>query len=151
MHNPFAPLIAIARRGISFTASHRPLPRLPRYPQSLGSRGQPQRPTPTLAGSRIQLKLRHLHTRIRIIAPPRPLRVTHLAKKALTMRLPISRRHLNSLKKRSLKPHDYEFHIPGADASPESRAPPVWRNQSLAPGPPAPRPLSGHPLPLPRG
>jgi hypothetical protein len=39
MHNPFAPLIAIARRGISFTASHRPLPRLPRYPQSLGSRG----------------------------------------------------------------------------------------------------------------
>ena len=24
MHNPFAPLIAIARRGISFTASRRP-------------------------------------------------------------------------------------------------------------------------------
>ena len=72
MHNPFAPLIAIARRGISFPASHRPLPRLPHYPQSLGSRGQPQRPTPTLAATRIQLKLRHLHKGARIIALPAP-------------------------------------------------------------------------------
>src|ERR1035437_2108953 len=72
MHNPFAPRIAIARLGISFTASHRPLPRLPRYPQSLGSRGQPQRPTPTLADSGIQLKLRRLHKGIRIIDPPDP-------------------------------------------------------------------------------
>ena len=68
MHNPFAPLIAIAPRGISFPASHRPLPRLPRYPQSLGSRGQPQRPMPTLADSRIHLTLRHLHKGARIIA-----------------------------------------------------------------------------------
>jgi hypothetical protein len=72
MHNPFAPLIAIAPRGISFPASHRPLPRLPRYPQSLGSRGQPQRPTPPLADTRIQLKLRHLHKGARIIALPAP-------------------------------------------------------------------------------
>jgi hypothetical protein len=72
MHNPFAPLIAIARRGISFTVSHRPLPRLPRYPQSLASRGRPQRPTPPLADTRIQLKLRHLHKGARIIALPAP-------------------------------------------------------------------------------
>ena len=72
MHNPFAPLIAIARRGISFPASHRPLPRLPRYPQSLASRGRPQRPTPPLADTRIQLKLRHLHKGARIIALPAP-------------------------------------------------------------------------------
>ena len=72
MHNPFAPLIAIARRGIFFTASHRPLPRLPRYPQSLGSRGQPQRPMPTLADSRIQLKLRRLQKGARTIVPPDP-------------------------------------------------------------------------------
>ena len=72
MHNPFAPLIAIARRGIPFTASHRPLPRLPRYPQSLGTRGQPQRPIPPLADTRIQLKLRRLHKGIRIIALPAP-------------------------------------------------------------------------------
>ena len=72
MHNPFAPLIAIAPRGISFPASHRPLPRLPRYPQSLGSRGHPQRPTPPLADTRIQLKLRRLHKGSRIIALPAP-------------------------------------------------------------------------------
>jgi hypothetical protein len=72
MHNPFAPLIAIARRGIFLPASHRPLPRLPRYPQSLGSRGQPQRPTPPLADTRIQLKLRRLHKGARIIALPAP-------------------------------------------------------------------------------
>ena len=68
MHNPFAPFIAIAQWRIPFPASHRPLPRLPRYPQSLGSRGQPQRPSPTLADRRIQLKLRHLHKGSRIIA-----------------------------------------------------------------------------------
>jgi hypothetical protein len=38
------------------------------------------------------------------------IRVTHLAKKPLPMRHPFSRRHLNSLKKRSLKPHNYELH-----------------------------------------
>ena len=70
----------------------------------------PPRPMPTLAGSGIQLKLRHLHTGIRTIAP-RPRRETHLAKKVLQMRLPISRRHPNPLKNRSLKPHDYEFHM----------------------------------------
>jgi hypothetical protein len=105
MHNPFAPLIAIARRGIFFTASHRPLPRLPRYPQSLGSRGQPQLPTPTLADSRIQLKLRRLHKGARIIAPL-TLRVTHLTKKALKMRHKISGHPLNPLKQRSLKRED---------------------------------------------
>lgn len=97
MHNLLAPPIAIARRGISFPASHRPLPRLPRYPQSLGSRGQPQRPTPTLADTRIQLKLRRLRTGT--------LRVTHLAKKPLTMRLPISTQPPNPMKPSSLKPH----------------------------------------------
>ena len=45
-------------------------------------------------------------------------RETHLAKKCLPMRLPISPPHLNPLKKSGLKPHDYEFHIPGTDASP---------------------------------
>ena len=50
---------------------------------------------------------------------PRPPRVTHLAKKRLPMRHKISRRHRNPLKKRSLKPREYEFHIPGADASSE--------------------------------
>jgi hypothetical protein len=72
MHNPFAPFIAIAQWRIPFPASHRPLPRLPRYPQSLASRGQPQRPTPPLADTRIQLTLRHLHKGARIIALPAP-------------------------------------------------------------------------------
>jgi hypothetical protein len=45
--------------------------------------------------------------------------VTHLAKKALPMRHKIADHHRNPLKKRTLKSHDYEFHIPGADASPE--------------------------------
>ena len=39
-------------------------------------------------------------------------RETHLAKKCLPMRLPISTHGLNPLKKSGLKPHDYEFHIP---------------------------------------
>jgi hypothetical protein len=43
-------------------------------------------------------------------------RETHLAKKCLPMRLPISPRRLNPLKKSGLKPHDYEFHIPERDA-----------------------------------
>ena len=67
MHNPFAPFIAIAQWRIPFPASHRPLPRLPRYPQSLASRGQPQRPTPPLADTRIQLKVSGLRKRTRII------------------------------------------------------------------------------------
>ena len=37
-------------------------------------------------------------------------RVTHLAKKPLPMRHPFSHHDLNSLKQRSLKPHDYELH-----------------------------------------
>jgi hypothetical protein len=37
---------------------------------------------------------------------PPTIRVTHLAKKTLPMRHPISPHHLNSLKKRSLKPHE---------------------------------------------
>jgi hypothetical protein len=45
-------------------------------------------------------------------------RETHLAKKCLPMRLPISTHRLNPLKKSGLKPHDYEFHIPGTGASP---------------------------------
>jgi len=49
---------------------------------------------------------------------PVTTRETHLAKKCLPVRLPISPRRLNSLKKSHLKPHDYEFHIPGTDASP---------------------------------
>jgi hypothetical protein len=49
---------------------------------------------------------------------PVTTRETHLAKKCLPVRLPISPRRLNSLKKSRLKPHDYEFHIPGTDASP---------------------------------
>jgi hypothetical protein len=45
-------------------------------------------------------------------------RETHLAKKCLPMRLPISPHHLNPLKKSGLKPHDYDLHIPGRDATP---------------------------------
>ena len=98
MHNPFAPLIAIAQRGISFTASHRPLPRPPRCAQSLASRGQLQQPMPTLADSGIQLKLRRLHKGIRIIAlPDRPGDASY--KKAIKMRLPISGHLRNPLKK----------------------------------------------------
>ena len=52
-----------------------------------------------------------------IVRPP-TTRETHLAKKYLQMRLPISPRRLNPLKRSSLKPHDYELHIPGTDASP---------------------------------
>ena len=49
---------------------------------------------------------------------PVTTRVTHRAKKCLPMRHPISPRRLNPLKKSALKPHDYEFHMPGTDASP---------------------------------
>jgi hypothetical protein len=45
-------------------------------------------------------------------------RVTHLAEKRLPMLRPISPRRLNPLKRSGLKPRDYEFHIPGTDASP---------------------------------
>jgi hypothetical protein len=43
---------------------------------------------------------------------PTRTRETHLAKKALKMRLPIAARHLNPLKTNSLKSHDYQFHTP---------------------------------------
>ena len=46
---------------------------------------------------------------------PVTTRETHLARKCLPMRLPISPRRLNPLKKSGLKPHDYEFHKPGID------------------------------------
>ena len=49
--------------------------------------------------------------------PPARARVTHLARKALPMRHKISSQHLNPLKQRGLKPHDYELHTP-QDASP---------------------------------
>ena len=39
---------------------------------------------------------------------PTRTRETHLAKKALKMRLPIAARHLNPLKTNSLKPHDLQ-------------------------------------------
>jgi hypothetical protein len=52
-----------------------------------------------------------------IVRPP-TTRVTHLAKKRLPMRLPISPRRLNPLKRSGLKPRDYELHIPGTDAAP---------------------------------
>jgi hypothetical protein len=69
-------------------------------------------------------------------------RETHLAKKCLPMRLPISTHGLNPLKKSGLKPHDYEFHIPGADASPGWAA-------SAGPGKPAPGPRLPAPDPRP--
>jgi hypothetical protein len=52
-----------------------------------------------------------------IVRPP-TTRETHLAKKCLQMRLPISPRRLNPLKRSGLKPRDYELHIPGTDAAP---------------------------------
>jgi hypothetical protein len=64
-------------------------------------------PTPVLllAGSRIQLKLRHIHNSNRIIRPR-----THPGdancKKAFHLRLPISTRSRNPLKKKILKPHE---------------------------------------------
>lgn len=62
-------------------------------------------------------------------------RVTHLAKKCPQMRHKISPHHLNSLKRNRLKPHDYEFHIPGTDASPGWPAWPVRESRPPAPGP----------------
>jgi hypothetical protein len=99
MHNPFAPFIAIAQRRIPFTASDGQRPRLPPAPFTLSSVAWNPRPTttaptsaspfdiapdavvaagcqrspsPTLADTRIQLKLRRLHKGARIIAPPAP-------------------------------------------------------------------------------
>jgi hypothetical protein len=61
---------------------------------------------------------------------------TQLARKCLPMRLPISPHRLNLLKKSGLKPHDYEFHIPGTRC--------VTRLASLAgPGKPVPAPPPG--------
>ena len=79
MPDPFAPLIAIAQLALL--------------------------PAQTLAGSRIQLKLRPLHNSIRIIEPP-TVRVTHLAKKALPMRHPASTDRRNLLKQRILQRHE---------------------------------------------
>jgi len=70
-------------------------------------------------------------------------RETHLAKKCLPMRLPISPRRLNPLKKSSLKPHDYEFHS-RTDASPGWPPCPVRENRS----PPLHRVLREPPWPL---
>ena len=44
--------------------------------------------------------------KLMLFPAPGPHRVTHLAKKCLPMRHPISTHALNPLKKRRLKPHD---------------------------------------------
>ena len=72
MPDPFAPLIAIAQLALL--------------------------PAQTLAGSRIQLKLRSLS--------PETTRVSHLAKKALPMRHPASTDSRNLLKQRMLQRHE---------------------------------------------
>ncbi len=72
MPDPFAPLIAIAQLALL--------------------------PAQTLAGIRIQLKLRSLRTRT--------ARVTHLVKKALPMRHKILTHHRNPLKNKILKRHE---------------------------------------------
>jgi hypothetical protein len=72
MPDPFAPLIAIAQLALL--------------------------PAQTLAGIRIQLKLRSLRTRT--------ARVTHLVKKALPMRHPASTDRRNQLKTSNLQRHE---------------------------------------------
>jgi hypothetical protein len=72
MHTPFAPLIAITR------------------PDSCSA--------PTLAGIRIQLKVRHLRSAT--------IWETHLAKNPLKMRLPTSTHLRNPLNKRDLQRHE---------------------------------------------
>ena len=71
---------------------------------SLPDRADPRRPVPTLPGSRIQLILKE----VRIAT----IRVTHLTKKPLPMRHPISTQPRNQMKTSILKPHFYNFHIP---------------------------------------
>ena len=88
MHNPFAPLIAIAQRGHSLSASHGPAP----GPRPLA----PVLP-PTLAGVRIQLKYRHLR-KAPVSSGSVTVRVTHLAKKCLPMRHKIPTHPHNPLK-----------------------------------------------------
>src|ERR1039458_8558588 len=51
------------------------------------------------------------------------------------MRHPISPHDLNPLKKKLLKPHDYEFDIPGTDASPGWAAGPAGPPASRRPSP----------------
>ena len=85
MPDPFAPLIAIAQLFLL--------------------------PAQTLAGSRIQLKLRSLL--------PETTRVTHLAKKALPMRHPLAPHHRSPLKKRSLKPDELNSTHPGKMRHPD--------------------------------
>jgi hypothetical protein len=65
VHNPFAPLIAIAQRGILFTSSFPSAP----VPAAVSAGCQP-RPILVPVGSGIPLKLRHLRKGIRIVEPP---------------------------------------------------------------------------------
>jgi hypothetical protein len=77
MRNPFAPLIAIPRRDIPCT----------------------------IAGSGIGLKFRRLQGGARIIELL-TVRETHLAKKALRMRLPIAHHRRIPVKERHLQRHE---------------------------------------------
>jgi hypothetical protein len=103
--HPFAPLIAIAQRGIPFTPSGgQAVVRLP-APDAVVAFPRPPRPIPTLSGSGIELNFRRLHKATRVIEL-RTIRETHLAKKALQMRLPISNHRHNPLKKSGLQRHE---------------------------------------------
>ena len=70
-----------------------------------------------------------------VIVHLRNHRVTHLAEKCPQMRHKISPHHINPLKKKLLKPHDYEFDIPGTDASPGWAAGPAGPPRKPSPVP----------------
>ena len=101
MPEPFAPLIAIARRGI-------PLPHRRFAPRrrAASPAGVPS-PARTHAGPsrhRYPIEIQPLTQTDPIHRPPYPP-VTHLAKKALKMRHKISGIRRNPLKQRSLQGH----------------------------------------------
>jgi hypothetical protein len=68
--------------------------RHPAKAASVPASGPGPGPIPTLAGGRIHLKVRRLHTGARITALP-AIRVTHLSKKPLQMRHPEAIRIVN--------------------------------------------------------
>ena len=74
---------------------HKPFAPLIAIAQSASS---PPKPKPTLSGIRMKLKISHLFDG--------PIRETHIVKKSLPMRLPISNHFRNPLKKRILQRHD---------------------------------------------
>src|SRR5208337_2153871 len=99
-------------------SSPNPPPKANPFPVSCPEFFQLFQPLPGLSTRQPSHGLLYQDQEERMRSPLAGPRETHLAQNPLPMRLPISPRHLNPLKNKSLKPDVYELHIPEQDASP---------------------------------